>query len=117
MALQKEVTVIAVTTRNGIGWNAEMNLTCWPDGVVKEYPVLNADGIIDMKNAILCQDFTGLIKSQVEGLTQDVLINRLTTEIQPQMQEIIDDYIAKDSIETGATLEAVRATIEGGLKG
>ncbi len=116
MALQKEVTIKSVETIEGRGYTVGFNLTCWPDSTIKEYPT-EIDGIVDMKNAIIYQNFSGLIKSQVEGKTESDLINRLTADVQPEMQKVINNYIEKDKIETGTTLETVRSTIEGGLTG
>ena len=117
MPLQKEVTIKTVVTSEGRGHTVTFNLTCWPDGVSKIYPIVSANGVVDMKNAIIYQDFPELIKKQVEGETEADLINRLAEPIETEMQKVIDDYVTKDGIETGATLETVRATIEGGLTG
>lgn len=115
MPLQKEVVVKSAEVSEGRGYIIVFNLTCWPDAVVKEYPT-TVNGVVDMKNAVIYQDFYGLIKKQVEGVIETDLISRLTS-LEVDMQEVINDFIAKDRIETGATLETVRSTIEGGLTG
>ena len=118
MALQIEVTSVSVQIGDGnLGPTVTLNLTCWPEGVVKEYPVRNADGTVDMKNAVIFQDFSEYVKSNVEGQSLTDRVNEVIAKFENVMQDAIDKYKGGKSLLNGALLEQVRADIEAALEG
>ncbi|MCK4860196.1 MAG: hypothetical protein KAS87_06540, partial [Candidatus Omnitrophica bacterium] len=91
MPLQIEVQKGKITAGSGgnPGLTFTMTLICWNEGVTKEYPVRNPDGTIDMKNAVIFQDFTRYIKSNVEGKTTNQLVQEAATKVKVEMQTVI----------------------------
>lgn len=109
MAFQIEVTKVSVSEQMEKLWNIRLNLTCWPDGVVKEYPVI-VDGILDMKNAIIYQDFSARYRNG----------QNIQTKVQvlfEQMQEAIDDYKGEQQIFDASQLDTAVTWLGNNLVG
>lgn len=118
MALQIEVQHVSATKgKKNVGLTVVFNLTCWPDGVVKEYPVRNVDGTIDMKNAVLFKDFSQYIKANVEGKTKEEILFAVLQELKNIMQDSIDSYIKEQELLNSTRLEQARQWLESNLDG
>ena len=115
MALQKEVTKISVKDAGnkfqGKLLNVTLNLTCWPEGVIKEYP---AEG--DMKNAVIFQNFSAYYK-KIEEMTVDEQVTRTAKDLKRQMQSVIDVYIREQALLTNVKLDEAATWIETTLEG
>lgn len=110
MPLQIEVTKVSVSvTEDGI-YGVTAKLTCWPDGVVKEYPVANPDGTIDLKNTVIYQDFT-----QNHNPANNISV--ATTALMTKMQIVIDQYkqsqVVFNSTQLGTALTYIENNLEG----
>ena len=116
MPLQIEVGRVSVQARVP-GYVIALNLTCWPDGVVKEYPEVAPDGTVDMKNAVIYQDFPGILKAKSNGMTKEERVQETAVRIKNSMQSAIDKYIDEDELLNSALFESVRAGIETALVG
>ena len=112
MALQIEVKTVSVQ-----GWAVTLNLTCWPDGETKQYPVVDAEGNVDMKNAVIYQDFSENIKSYVEDKTKSDLVTEIAMKMRDAMQAVIDKYKREQDLLNSSILEQARNGIETGLEG
>ena len=115
MALQIEVTKVSVKDAGnrfqGKLLNVTLNLTCWPEGVIKEYPV---EG--DMKNAVIFQNFSARYKT-IEGMTVDEQITRTAKDLKRQMQSVIDVYTREQELLTDIKLGEAVTWIETVLEG
>lgn len=117
--LQIEVTKISVSKGSDSvpGLMPVFNLTCWPEGVTKQYPVRSSDGTIDMKNAVIFQDFSKYVKFHVENMTKEELLTRAAKEVKKEMQTLINKYNAEQELLTSTRLEQARSWIESNLEG
>lgn len=115
MALQKEMTKISVKDAgnrfSGKLLNVTLNLTCWPEGVVKEYPV---EG--DMRNAVIFQNFSAHYK-KIEEMTVDEQVTRTAKDLKRQMQSAIDVYIREQALLMNIKLDEAVTWIETALEG
>lgn len=115
MTLQIEVTKISVKDAGnrfqGKLLKVTLNLTCWSESIVKEYPV---EG--DMKNAVIFQNFSAGYK-KIEGMTIDEQITRTAKVLKRQMQSVIDIYIREQELLTNIKLDEVATWIETTLGG
>ena len=109
MPLQIEVTKISVSERMDALWNITLNLTCWPDGVVKEYPII-VEGILDMKNAIIYRNFSTRYRP---GQSIQTKVQTLFE----QMQETIDDYKGEKQIFDASQLDTTVTWLGNNLVG
>ncbi len=116
MPLQIEVTKVKIVDGTE-GYRATINLTCWPDGVTKEYPVRNLDGTVDIKNAVVFHDKIVYIKGYVDGMTIAQLIDRIQPEVIVKLQEVIDTYNREDSLYNNPKFNTFITNVQGGLNG
>lgn len=120
MALQKEITKVSVKDAGekfqGKMLTITLNLTCWPEAMVKEYPIKNADSTIDMKNAIIFRDFSASYKD-IDGMTVDEQITRAARDLKGQMQSVIDVYIREQVLLAHVKLDEAVTWIETTLEG
>jgi hypothetical protein len=110
MALQIEVTKAFVLVNEDGIYTVTAKLTCWPEGVVKEYPVVNPDGTVDLKNTIIYQSF-----SQNHNPANAISVAR--DALQDKMQTIINQYKQAKVVFDSPQLDNALSYIENNLEG
>lgn len=110
MPLQIEVTKVSVSVNEDGIYTVTAKLTCWPDGVVKEYPVINPDGTLDLKNTVIYQDF-----SQNHNPANPISV--ATGALMEKMQTVIDQYKQSQVVFNSSQLNNALSYIESNLEG
>lgn len=98
MSLQIELKSVKAVPQ-GSGTNLTCNLTAWPEGVVKQYPVVDDDGnVTDINNAVMFRNHTVYVKGHVQGMTVEELVEREMPRFKEYWQKEIDEYLRVDEV-------------------